>query len=333
MAGFGDVEILFSKFDYFLDICAQRFKSVAAEDMLNIFKCCLFIENTANALKNKECFDGFLGAFHLWAKKSNKLKTYEPKVFLLACDYCLEKIFESKMPSKNIDVAIRIYCSMHSKKRLEEFLENYMSTHKAYKALKKYALISAENSTLSYKLILDVWAEYYNLGLQDQLSKLVDYKLIDYKLEEILDVHFTILSLETVDSVELQVKDMILAKLENHMQVRNLLIENFWMTIIFQIKPEVLSKVCSLYPTFLELLFQFLYYLICMMTFKQSDRKWIPNPNTFCPRITYKNVVDFIKSIITHTSVFEFIHHKMLASLKSTGCERWVAIYDDVFLQ
>lgn len=330
MADFKDLEAVFTKFDQFIDIIEQQFKILSAEEMLDVFKCCFFIEKTTSNLKEKCCLEKFLEAFQLRRKKRNQFKFYDVKIFLLASDYCLKKIMKTKMSAKNADLAVRIYSSVQSSERFQGFLEKYINDELSYKTLYNFSLMIEDVNLFSCRIILALWSDIYAIGLVDQLKEAIDYKLTDYKLHKIVKVHVTILSLESEKLSELTIQGFLLNKLENHMKIRNKLIENFWMILIFNIDPERLCKVFLKHPSTLELMMMFVIYTGSMMHYNKQKSKWFPNMNTFCPKLTYKNLVDFLKSILIDKVIIDYVHNSIK---KASGqCNVWFHVFNDVFL-
>lgn len=336
MSDFTDIEDVFIKFDYFLNIYERDYKTVTAEEILSIFKCSLFIENSAKKFNDIDLLNKFLEAFHLWHEKKNKFKVYESNLFIFACDYSLEKLFKSKISINSLDIAIRIYSSMHSQERFQGFLEKYLKTQLSFKAIKNFVLANNETDTFACKIILTVWTEYYNMNLLTDLENLIEYSLTDYRLNHIILKHITILNLNTTNKSEEAVKKLILEQLETHMKVRNKLMENFWMIIFFEINPIILSNVCNYYSSFLDLLFKFIIYVGSMMNLVcvNDKYKWVNNNQhvTFCPKITYANLISFNKSILIHDNVIEFAHNTIKNMRNNVECKIWKDIYNDVFL-
>lgn len=333
MSNIKDVDAICTKFDQFLDIYEQEYKMMTIEDLLNIFKCCFFIESVAKKFDEKNCLNDFLKVLETWQNKRNKFKRYEPKVFLFACNYSLSKMIKSKMNVKNIDLAIRIYSSMQPIERFQDFLENFLKGEISYKSINKFAAISSDVKVYSSKIVLATWSNYYEIGLSDELNEMLNYKLTDYKLDKILQMHLNILSLDTENCSNLYIKSLLLQKVEEHMKIRNGLIENFWMILLFEIDTEILCIVFIKYSSVLELFMKFLNYIGTMMMFKTDNKrlKWIPNPNTFCPKITYDNLVYFIKSILTDRAIIEPIR-SFIKKAQNIQSKIWSDVYNDVFL-
>lgn len=341
MASVDDIEMICEKFDQFHDIYEQDYKSVTMEDILNIFKCCLYVEKVASKLEAKDCLNDILTILNMWQKKRDKCKKYKPEVYLSACSHCLGRMLKSKMNIKNVEIAIRIYSTMQPVEIFQDLLRKLMKEEISYKSLNKFALSCTDIDVYTATITLSIWCYYYEIGLRDDLNQILDYKLTDNKLNNILRMQLTVLSLDSKNDVEVHIKSLLYEKLVEHMQMRNLLMENFWMILIFEIDTQILSKVLIKYTILLDLVLKFVNNIASMMIFKSSNKciRWTPNPEALCPRITYDNLINFLRSFLTEDRSLNLSIRRFLDDNKRNVTDVinmrnviWTDIYNDVFL-
>lgn len=301
----------------------KRFpKSASLEDVKNAFKLGNFIEKTILNFKAKNSLPQFMNILNKCWENNNRTKMY-PEIFLeKACDSLLKNFFQYPyLPEKNLDIAIRIYTTLHPKERLQSLISELILRHSSVKVLMDSCGDSPERE---YHVLLGRLLSFYESSKGNELNDEINKFLSISMVEEFLYLLLGILSLTDLSVSQKHVQKQILECLVQKMLDRSILSKSFWITLCKIIDRSVISKACDNHREFLNSLLNFLIFLGSTMD-KNEENVWTPNTTmSYCPEIGFHDILQIFKLICKENSDLNYyVVNRLYEAKDNTECILW----------
>nr|CAH7733135.1 unnamed protein product [Callosobruchus chinensis] len=291
---------ILNSFDKFTNLIENPcwVKKAKVEEIKTAFKLGLFIEKVTSNFNASE-LDQFNSILHKWWKTNNHLKMYQEEFFELACDKLLELFFKTEnIPENILDIAIRVYTSLHKQERLKNCLSQLIIYSSSLGAVADFVKTVSDTKNLEYVSVLHNWSHLCHTKKQDIVKNSITDMLKSYKVTSSLHVLIGILSLDVVKEPDSSVQQLILKILLDKMLDRSLLSKEFWLTLCKCIDKALLAKVCAKHDHFLTSFLNFIIYSGSLMNKTPSGGWTTDSKISFCTEIEYADILQLLSSLM-----------------------------------
>lgn len=309
-------------------------KNVTVEEIKTIFKLGHFIEKTITNFKSKQHLEQFFKLMNIWNKQKN-LKMYSEDFYTVASDQILEKMFKyPNIKETTLDVGVRVYTSIYPKERFTNFLQKLILTSSSVAAIADFVNSSVSDTTcIENDIILNKWSDYLSLGQKDILKSEIETYLSLYKVEIMLPRILSLLASKDLQEQEKCVQELILECLLEKMLDRSLLSKTFWLVLFQKVALNHIGQVCSMCPTFLESLLNFLEYIGTMMhkNYESDFPEWKSDPCVcFCPEITYFDTLNILKTVCGDSVVKDYVFDRLHRAKEYSNPTLWDELKNEI---